>query len=66
MMGLCTGLIWLRIGTTKGSCEDGNEPSSSRNAGNLEQLNKCWLLKKDSASLSQLVLKVCESGLVLT
>jgi hypothetical protein len=28
-----TGLIWLRTGTVKGSCEHGNEPSGSI---------KCW------------------------
>jgi hypothetical protein len=27
------GLIWLRIGTVKGSCKQGNEPSGSI---------KCW------------------------
>jgi hypothetical protein len=48
--GVWIGLIWLRIGTSRGSCEHGNEPSGSV---------KCWevlegpqnrrLLKKGSA-----------------
>jgi hypothetical protein len=37
-------------GSRAGPCEDGNEPSSSIQGGELlDYLSGCWLLKKDSA-----------------
>jgi hypothetical protein len=54
---LWTGLNWLRIGTPiVGSCEHGNEPSSSVKGGEfLNKLSDCWLLKKDSTPLSYII-----------
>jgi hypothetical protein len=34
-MTLWTGFFWLRIGTSDGSCEYGNEPSGSTEDGGL-------------------------------
>jgi hypothetical protein len=39
-----TGLVWPRIGTGENSCEFGNEPSGSKNAGKLSSgLTACGL-----------------------
>jgi hypothetical protein len=44
------GLIWLRIGTSEGSCEHGNVPSGSIKCWEyLEELHNWQLLKKSSA-----------------
>jgi hypothetical protein len=47
---LCTGTVWLRIGTSGVSLEHGNGPSGSIKGWEfLEQLNDYKLLKKDFA-----------------
>jgi hypothetical protein len=44
------GLIWLRIGSSGGSCEHGNEPSGSINCWEvLDWLHNWRLLKEGSA-----------------
>jgi hypothetical protein len=46
--------IWIRIGTTGGSCEHINEPTGFINCWDfLEQLSNYYILKKDSFSWSQ-------------
>jgi hypothetical protein len=35
MLGVWTGLIWLRIGTGVGTCECGDEPSGSIKCGEI-------------------------------
>jgi hypothetical protein len=42
---MCTGFIWLRIGTLVGSCEHSNEPSDSIK---YDYLGDYQLLKIDS------------------
>ena len=48
-----TGWSWLRIGS-EGTCEYGEEPSGSENAGNfLTSCRTSQLLKNDSAPWSE-------------
>jgi len=48
-----TGLIWLRIGTSGGICEHGNEPSGCTKWGEfLELLRNYQILRKDPPAWS--------------
>jgi hypothetical protein len=55
-MRVCTRFIWLRIGTSGGSCEQGNEPSGSVKGGEFLYQLICYCpLKMYFASWSKLL-----------
>jgi hypothetical protein len=50
-----TGLIWLRIGTSGGSFEHGNETTGYMKCWKILGKSKLWFRKKVSAPWSQYV-----------
>jgi hypothetical protein len=48
-------MIWLRIGTSGGSCEHGNEPACSIKFWKILSNSKLWFLKEASVRGSWLV-----------
>jgi hypothetical protein len=47
------GFNWIRILTSRGSCEHGNDPWGFIRGGEFrEQMSNCHLFKRDSASWS--------------